>query len=173
MWSTITLHFSRKGAVRAQLDGHSPELVSAWQVLQLHTGVTLSWHPLPAPVLSPPKPKEFSFGAEQLCVHKLDKELPTSVCDRYRAQTLFPWYSAEPSLSWTEKFDNFLYFLLNDSPKLILKSWIVDIGNCISISPSESGPRRPKQEAILRNYVQNKSGHRWVEEKNNYITKSI
>lgn len=57
------------------------------------------------------------------------------------------------------------------APQTDLKSWIVDIENCISVSLFESGPRCPKQEAFLRNYVQNKSGHRWVEEKKNYTNK--
>lgn len=98
VWSTIILHFFKKGAFRAQLWSQpGAERYHSWTQVS-----TLSWHPLPALVFSPPKPKELSFGAEQLCVHQPNKGFPTSVCDSCKAETLLPWYLAELTLSWTE-----------------------------------------------------------------------
>lgn len=67
-------------------------LVSAqcWEVPQLHTGVYSALAPSARPGVSPPTPKELSFGAEQLCVHVPDKGLQTSVCDGRKAETLLP-----------------------------------------------------------------------------------
>lgn len=128
VWSAIIPHFFKKGAFRAQFRGHSlvPHSAWCWEVLQYTQVATLSCHPLPAPVLSPPQPQELGFEAEQLCVQVPDKGLPTSVCDRCRAETFLPWYLAEPTLSSAEKFENFLYVLFNDSPQSAFK--ITDSG---------------------------------------------
>lgn len=70
----------------------------------------------------------------------MDKRLPTSVCDRPSSHDI----QLNQPFPEQRNLNNFLYVLLNDDPKLILKLWIVDIVNCISISLSQSGPIQSK-----------------------------
>lgn len=65
--------FFQEGSFQSSAQGAQPDANRYCSYTQVST---LAWYPLPAPVFSPPKPKELSFGAQQLLCTCLTKGFP-------------------------------------------------------------------------------------------------